>query len=218
MAAALKAEPDWRGAARSLVESLAGLPEPDRRVDLLERCCLELGDALYPALVKLFAAVARFGDAPVRALAAESLADAIVTARLPSVRLPAWGAGRFPGGSGFGGLQFNTRSLGPVEFLCVWLQRDMANEVLTEDAFERAMALLLELVDASPRARALYVEKLRADAEDPVEGLHTREGRQLLASLAEQWGRGEPPAAIARKLADTARAQRAADRWTFPAR
>ena len=219
---ALKAEPDWLAAARSLVDNLAGLPDAERRVQLLELCCLEMGDALYPAFVKLMAAAGRFADPRAQALIAETLAEAIVTARLPSVRLPAWGAGRFPGAAssfgGLGGLQFNTRSLGPVEFLCVWLERDLSNEVLTEEAFERALALLLTLVNASPRARSLYVEKLRADAESPTEGLHTRQGRQRLASLAERWSRNEPPADIARSLADAARAERAADRWSLPPR
>lgn len=218
--AELKAEPDWLAAARALTDGLAGLPDAERRVQLLERCCLELGDALYPAFVKLLTAVARFGVPATRALVAESLAEAIVTARLPSVRLPAWGADRWPSApsSALGGLQLNTRSLGPVEFLCVWMQRDLANEVLTEEAFEKALALLLTLVDASPRARELYIGKLRADVEDPVEGLHTREGRQVLSSLAEQWNRGEPPAAVAHRLADAARARRAADRWGLPGR
>lgn len=220
--AALKAEPDWLGASRSLAENLAALPDSERRVQFLERCCLELGDALYPAFVKLMAATAWFGDGRVRALVAETLAEAIVTARLPSVRLPAWGAERWPSASpafgGSGGLQFNTRSLGPVEFLCVWLQRDVTGEVLTEDAFERALTLLLQLIDASPRARALYIDKLRADAEDPTEGLHTRQGRRLLTLLAEHWGRGDAPEAAARRLADAVRTERAADRWGSPQR
>ncbi len=220
--AELKAEPDWIGAAQTLTDGLAGLPDLERRVQLIERCCLDLGDALYPAFIKLLAAVARFGDEPVRALTAEALAEAIVTARLPSVRLPAWGADRWPTGAAFGlpggGLQLNTRSLGPVEFLCVWLQRDLANEVLTEEAFERALTLLLGLINASPRARTLYVEKLRADAESPTEGLHTRQGRQTLATLAELWAQGISPAEISRRLADAARSERAADRWGLPPR
>lgn len=221
--AVLKAEPDWVGAANDLVAALAGLPDNERRVQLLERVCADLGDALYPAFVKLLAAVARFGSPAVHALTAEAVAEAIVTARLPSVRLPAWGGGRFPAApgafaSGFSAFNFNTRTLGPVEFLCVWLQRDVSNEVLDEGAFERVMTLLLTLLDASPKARRLYIDKLRADAEDLTEGLHTRQGRRLLAGLAEGWAAGEAPAAVAARVAAAARAERAADRWSLPPR
>lgn len=156
MSLALKADPDWLGAARALVAGLEAQPALDGRVEVIERCRQELGDQVYPAFLKLLAAVACFGDDGVRRLTAEALAHALATARLPATRIPAWGAGdRFAAlpGFGVGGLRANLRSVGPIEFLCIWSRRDVAAERLDEAAFETTLAWLLTLFAASPQGR-----------------------------------------------------------------
>jgi len=209
----LKSEPDWFGAAQALVEGLQGQPSLDRRVDVLERVCTDLGDALYPGFAKLLAAVAHFGEPDVKALVADTLAQALLTARLPAARVPAWGAGGFSspfqGLGGVGGpLLSNSRKVGPLEFLCVWLVRDIADAPLDAEAFETAATYLLDLVSASPKAAALYIDKLRADAADPTEGLHNAQSRRLIEILAERWSAGDPPAEVARAVARAAQADR----------
>ncbi|KQZ29091.1 hypothetical protein [Caulobacter sp. Root1472] len=214
----LKAEPDWFGAAQALVEGLQGQPTLDGRVDVLERVCLDLGEALYPGFAKLLAAVDHFGDHEVKVLVADALAQALMTARLPSTRLPAWGAGGFAG-LGLGGpLRTNSRNVGPLEFLCVWLVRDVSDEALGGEAFETAATYLVDLISASPRAAALYVDKLRTDASDPTEGLHNAQTRRLIETLAERWAAGDAPAEVARAVARAAEADQGVARWGFPLR
>lgn len=214
----LKAEPDWFGAAQALVEGLQSQSNLDRRVDVLERVCTDLGDALYPGFAKLLAAVAHFGEPDVKALVADTLAQALLTARLPAARVPAWGAGGFSGLSGGGPLLSNSRKVGPLEFLCVWLVRDIADAPLDAEAFETAASYLLDLVSASPKATGLYVDKLRADAADPTEGLHNAQSRRLIEILAERWGAGDAPADTARAVARAAEADRGASRFGLPLR
>lgn len=215
----LKAEPDWFGAAQALVEGLQAQSTLDGRVDVLERVCLDLGEALYPGFAKLLAAVDHFGDQAVKALVADALAQALMTARLPSTRLPAWGAGGFAGLGGLDGpLRTNSRNVGPLEFLCVWLVRDVSDEALSGEAFETAATYLIDLISASPRAAALYVDKLRADAGDPTEGLHNAQTRRLIETLAERWAAGDTPAEVARAVARAAEADRGAARWGLPLR
>lgn len=212
----LKAEPDWFGAAQALVEGLQAQATPDGRVDVLERVCLDLGQALYPGFAKLLAAVDHFGDREVKVLVADALAQALMTARLPSTRLPAWGAGGFAGLGLDGPLRSNSRNVGPLEFLCVWLVRDVGDMALSGEAFETAATYLIDLIAASPRAAALYVDKLRADVGDPTEGLHNAQTRRLVETLVDRWAAGDPPAEIARAVARAAEADRSATRWGAP--
>jgi hypothetical protein len=214
----LKAEPDWFGAAQALVEGLQGQPTLDGRVDVLERVCLDLGEALYPGFAKLLAAVDHFGDHEVKVLVADALAQALMTARLPSTRLPAGGAGGFAGVGLGGPLRTNSRNVGPLEFLCVWLVRDVSDEALGGEAFETAATYLVDLISASPRAAALYVDKLRTDASDPTEGLHNAQTRRLIETLAERWASGDAPAEVARAVARAAEADQGVARWGFPLR
>jgi len=192
----LKAEPDWRGGAAALAAGLQAQTTLDGRVEVLERVCDDFGEALYPGFAKLLAALAHFGSPAVKAMTAEALAHALITARLPSTRVPAWGAGGFAGLAG-GGLGVAARNVGPLEFLCVWLVRDVAGERLDEDAFRTAVPLLIDLVSASPRAAGLYADKLLIDIEDPAEGLHDARSRRLVQTLAERWRAGDPPRDIA---------------------
>lgn len=215
----IKSEPDWAGAAQALVDGLNGQTTVDGRVTVLQRICDGLGEALYPGFVKLLAAAARFGDGPARVLVADALARALVTDRLPSVRLPAWGAAAFSGLPGMGGgLMTNARSVGPLEFLCIWLTRDVVGQPLEDEAFERAAALVLTLVSASPEAMRLYAGKLADDADNPIEGLHNRQSRRLVRLMAEGMAANRAPAEIVQAVLGTARADRDQGRWNFTPR
>lgn len=218
----IKSEPDWAAAAQALVDGLNGQTTADGRVTVLQRVCDRLGEALYPGFVKLLAAAARFGDGPARVLVADALARALVTDRLPSVRLPAWGAAAFSGLPGMGGvgggLMTNARSVGPLEFLCVWLTRDVVGQPLEDEAFERAAGLVLTLVAASPEAKRLYAGKLAGDADNPIEGLHNRQSRRLVRLMAEGMAANHAPEAVARAVLEAARADRDQGRWNFTPR
>lgn len=211
----LKGDPDWRGGAAALAAGLQTQTTLDGRVDVLERVCDGFGEALYPGFAKLLAALAHFGGPAVKVMAADALAHALVTARLPSTRVPAWGAGGFASLTG-GGLGVAARNVGPLEFLCVWLVRDVASERLDDEAFRIALPLLIDLVSASPRAASLYADKLLIDIEDPTEGLHDARSRNLVRTLAERWRAGDAPHDIAEAVLRCAQADRGA-RFGLPA-
>ena len=196
--ATLRSDPDWIGSAQAFAAGLAAQADLEGRVVFVEACRAELGDQVYPAFVKLLAAVAAFGDAPARALCAEALAHALATSRLPSTRVPAWGGGaaalsRYRAG----GLATNLRTVGPIEFLCIWLTRDLVEEPLDETAFRTALTWILTLFNASDRASKLYRAKLVADAENPMEGLYSQESRSLIRALTAAWEAGAEPAEVA---------------------
>jgi len=217
VAVVLKAEPDWIGGAQALVSALEAQPDDEGRIQVMDACRAALGDQVYPAFIKLLAAVGRFADAPARRLVAETLARALATARLPATRLPAWGADRFAG-LGVGLPQANLRAAGPIEFLCLWLHRDVSTEPLTDEAFASALALVVELLNAAPEAARLYQAKLSGDVESPTEGLHTAASRRSMRALLDAWRAGRAPQDVARATLDAAIADREAGRWSFPAR
>jgi hypothetical protein len=202
----LKADPDWAGAARAFVAGLAAQPDADGRVEFIDACRAEMGEQVYPGFIKLLVAVAALGDTQVRVLAAEALAHALATARLPSTRVAAFGGGGLAALASFprGGLSTHLRNVGPVEYLCVWLTRDLGDGPLEPAAFRTALRHLLALFDASPRAASLYRAKLAADAANPMEGLHSQASRSVVRALVAAWEGGAGPEAAAGRAADAA--------------
>lgn len=186
-AAALKAAPNWLGAAQALVDGFAALGTAEQRLTLMEAVCDGLGDALYPAFVNLLCHIERHGDEPVQTLVADTLVQALRSGRLPSGRLAAWGALR-PRGEGFG----HERSLGPIEYLCAWHAQPSGRQPLSASAFDAALQPLLRLVASSTAARSLYCAKLRGDAQDPLGGAWARNTRGGILALADAWDAGLP--------------------------
>jgi hypothetical protein len=211
----LKAEPDWVGAAQAFVAGLEAQGDPDGRVEFLDACRAAFGEQIYPGFLKLLAAVSAMGDLPTRALCAETLAHALSTGRLPATRVAAFGGGapNVPSiaglsfGGGFGRLATNLRSAGPIEFLCLWLTRDIIDERLEPDGFRAALTHIVELVNSSPRAAALYRGKLLADADNPMEGLHNHESRALVRALAIAWEEDAVPSAVVERTLAAAAAK-----------
>jgi hypothetical protein len=204
----IKADADWIAAGQGLVDGLAASGDAEARVRFLARVCESLGDALYPAFLKILCAIGRFADAPARALVAEALADALATARLPSGRLPGWGA---PGPT------TSARSLGPVEYLCAWRIHGAGRGRLGDGDFRRAAQYLTAIIRDSRPAAERYAAKLRVDADQPVEGVYSRGARRALAAFAESFEAGDDPTATAGRVqaavaAVEAEASRA--RWT----
>jgi hypothetical protein len=189
----LKPDPDWFAAAQALADGVATLPASDQRVELMEAVCLGLGDALYPAFVNLLCHLGRHGEPPVRRLVADTLVQALRSGRVPSGRVAAWGAALRADAAAFG----RERSLGPIEYLCAWHAQPSGRSPLPASAFDAALQPLLQLVDASPGARALYCAKLRADVRDPLGGAWSRGARQGVLSLVDAWEAGLPPDDVA---------------------
>ena len=211
----LKADPQWDAAAQLLVDGCAHAPDAASRVDLLERLCLALGDQLYPAFLKVLCVVSERGTPAAQTAVADALVDALRSGRLPAGRRAAWGAalGAAVGaGQGVPGALLGASNLppsqvprsvlgaalGPVEYLCVWYAEPNGVDAPSASSFERTLLALLRLVSHSARARALYAARLRALAEDPLDGTLSRRARQALLALAAAWQRagGSPSAAV----------------------
>lgn len=211
-------EPRWALAAQALVEGCIDLPSEEERVALLIAVCDALGDALYPAFLRVLTLVGQHGDHPARAAVATALVHALRTGRLPSGRRSAWGA---PGAASAAASFGSTRSLGPIEYLCVWHAQGDGEQALSSSQYDSAARALMELVNCSDEARLLYCEKLLAEVDDPLVGALTRPTRHALRALATAWSQGAPPLeASARFLAALPEAQPAglASRLAFPAR
>ena len=191
-----RADPDWSGAAEVLIEGCAHLPTPEERVRWLERLCLSLGDALYPAFLQVLCRVGEHGDAAAQKAVADTLVLALQTGRLPSGRHAAWGATRGAGATG------GTRAMGPIEYLCAWHAQPDGRGPLGATAFDRAARALLGLVSHSDTARRMYCAKLLADADDPLGGAWSRGTRPALAAMARTWGAGASPERAAADAVD----------------
>ena len=191
-----RADPDWSGAAEVLIEGCAHLPTPEERVRWLERLCLSLGDALYPAFLQVLCRVGEHGDAAAQKAVADTLVLALQTGRLPSGRHAAWGATRGAGATG------GTRAMGPIVYLCAWHAQPDGRGPLGATAFDRAARALLGLVSHSDTARRMYCAKLLADADDPLGGAWSRGTRPALAAMARTWGAGASPERAAADAVD----------------
>jgi len=177
----LKAAPDWAAAAQLLVDGCAQAPGLRYRVELLERLCLALGDALYPAFLHVLAVVGERGTPAAQAAVADALVDALRSGRLPAGRRAAWGASRRVE-------QALGSALGPVEYLCAWYAEPQGADRPSAVRFDQALRALLNLLAHSPRASAHYVARLRALADDPIDGTLSRSARAALRALADAWG------------------------------
>lgn len=185
----LSAIPDWHAAAGELVSGLLGLDDADARIRLLERFCERLGQQLYPAFLQILHVVARNGDANAHRLVAATLVDGLLSGRLPSGHLAAWGSSGASGDPAFG----QRRRLGPIEYLCAWYAQPSERRSLDRAAFARALESLLGLLGADERARRLYAGKLAADAADPLGGSLASATRAALAALAARWSADADP-------------------------
>ncbi|MCL1961424.1 MAG: hypothetical protein FWG56_06570 [Desulfovibrionaceae bacterium] len=182
-ARALRADPDWYSAAEALIEACVYLPTPEDRVRWLERLCLSLGDALYPAFLHVLCHIGEQGDPGAQKAVADVLVLALQSGRLPSGRHTAWGS--VHGAA--------TRTMGPIEYLCAWHAQPGSRGQLNATAFDRAARALLGLVSHSDSARRLYCAKLLADSEDPLDGAWSRSSRQALQAMARAWAAGAQP-------------------------
>lgn len=213
----LLAEPAWDRAAQALVDGCADLPDEEDRVALIAAVGRGLGDALYPALLRVLALVGRHGDYAARAAVAGALVHGLQTGRLPAGRIAAWGANDDTvRARGFGG----ARRLGPIEYLCLWHAQAGAPDAPDAAQFEAVACALLDLLDANPHARHLYGGLLIALADDPIDGTMTRQSREALRALAIAWTDGASAAQTSSRFLAALQPQSggglAGMRWRLP--
>ena len=192
--AVLLDEPRWAPAAQALVDGCVDLHDDEDRVALLAAVCEGLGDELYPAFLRVLWTIGHHGDHAACAAVARALVHALRTGRLPSGRRRAGGEGAAPPAAAPAPRAHGrVRSLGPLEYLCAWHAQADPVRALSSAQFHLAARALMDLVAASPDARALYCEKLLADADDPLPGALTRQTREALRALATAWAAGAAP-------------------------
>jgi hypothetical protein len=182
-------EPRWAQASQALVEGCLDLQSDEDRVALLATVCERLGEDLYPAFLRVLWTIGERGDHAARAAVAQALVHALRTGRLPSGRRTAWGAN--PAMQPTAGYSI-TRSLGPLEYLCAWHAQAEPEHALAAAQFHDAARAVMDLIASSDQARALYCEKLLADASDPIAGVLTRQTRHALRELVLAWAAGAP--------------------------
>ncbi len=175
----LRQAPDWDAAASALIDACCTLAG-DERVHWLEQACAELGDALYPAFLRVLCRVGEHGEDAARRGVATTLMRALQTGRLPAGRHAAWGSQRMSA----------TRSHGPLEFLCAWYLHPNGGDSLPAPVFDRAARALVELLASDADTQRLYRARLAAAADDPLEGAWSRRDREALRALARTWTPG----------------------------
>jgi hypothetical protein len=176
-------KPDWQGAAQRLVSGCKTVEGLDQRISLMEKVCDGLGDELYPAFLKILCIIGKNGDQDAKQLITETLVQALLTGRLPSGRMSAWGSETTSGNDLFG----QTRSLGPIEYVFTWYAQPSGRTPLPIQSFHHAAVDLLNLISSNQEAKKLYCKKLSADIEDPLDGSLSRKSRHALGCFVEAW-------------------------------
>jgi len=194
-----EAEPDWHAAAQTLVNAFNALEKPEQRILLTEKLCDRLGGNLYPAFLQILFNVERYADEDAKSLVTSTLVFGLNSGRLPSGKLSAWGSSAVPDASAFG----QTRSLGPIEYLCAWYAQPSDQSPLALAAFSNIATSLLRLANSDQASKALYCAKLAQDAEDPLSGSLSRQTRSAIGALAKTWANDETPEKAVQSFVDT---------------
>jgi hypothetical protein len=195
-----------RAGADRLVSALAAHADPEYRLTVLKRLVRRLGEERYPLFLRLLGVVAESDDAHAQRLLADTFGTALRRMDLPGGALSSWGATSLPesstplAASAFSGQFFGAtprRLLGPVEYLTVWHLQRTQRTALGAATFRTSLARLITLLNRSDDARALYPQKLAADAQNELEGAYTRATRERLAAIATAWKAGRTPDEVA---------------------
>ena len=202
---------ELRAAADRLVSALAAHSDPEYRLTVLKRLVRRLGEERYPLFLRLLGVVAESDDARAQRLLADTFGTALRRMDLPGGALSSWGATRLPdhaapvAASAFSGQFFGAtprRLLGPVEYLTVWHLQRTQRTALSAATFRTALSRMIALLNRSDDARALYPQKLAADAQNELEGAYTRATRERLAAIAAAWKAGRSPDEVAQAALD----------------
>lgn len=206
-------EPDWYAAAQALVDGCCTLATPELRVRFFDRVCLGLGDRFYPAFLKLLCIVSDHGDDDAKRAVARTLVHALSTGRMPSGRLSAWGGSTSESESTYS----QTRSLGPIEYLCAWRAQEAGVHSLTPETFDASAKAVISLVSSEPEAKALYCAKLQHDIDDPLGGTFNRHTRVAMTTLLQRWLANEPMDRVVAALTFDDEAEPSLAQWAPPA-
>lgn len=157
---------------------------------LLYELASDLGEDLYPALIKLLCAAERFGDAASRRLVCDTLAYAAETWRAPPGWVGAWGSD-----------DREMFEIGPIEYLVIWhVQRG-----LDRPQFVAALRLMLGICCATGRGRRAQARHVAEAAASALPGTIGPAAAEVIAGLARDLEAGLAPGPMAERAAAAAR-------------
>lgn len=201
-----------RTSAGRLVAVLGAHADPEYRLTVLKRLARRMGEEGYPLFLRVLGVIAESDDDEAKRLLAGTFGTALRRMDMPGGALSSWGAARLPEHAGpmsasafsnqFQFFGHTPRLLGPIEYLTVWYLQRTQRVALGADAFRTALARLIALLNYSDDARALYPQKLAADAQNELEGAYTRATRHRLAAIAAAWQAGKSPDEVAQAALD----------------
>ena len=202
---------DIDAVTQRLLERLGQAPSDQYRHALIAQFTQRLGNRGYPVFLKVLLNVADGDNDIAKRLLNQSLAYALQRLDLPAGELNMWGSSVPVSAPAHLAAALEPakprrtpqRFYGPIEYLTVWHGQRTQRLALTPLTYENTLAKLLTLFNESAEVRQLYPLHLRSQLSDELEGLYTRDSRERLTELAEDWARGLAPADIAHRAAAT---------------
>jgi hypothetical protein len=200
------ADPRFGLAARSLVRILHSEPRLEDRSQVLLKLNRELGDSWFPIYLKLLVVIGESAPPAAQTLVADAVAHGLQHGQTAGGTLGSWGVptplpmALAAAGKGF--LRMSAaRALDPLAYLIVWYSQSTSRERLPVDAFEKSLAAVLRLFDASAQARAIYQAKLQADVASSTEGAYSATSLLRIDVLVKAWLAAQPLHRIAATVA-----------------
>lgn len=198
----------YREAAARLLVVIKCTSDP-LRLSVLKQIAATDSEIGYPRFLKLLLIIAESDDHAGKLAVAGALAQGLRCADLPTGEMTAWGAGQVwqnvQIAENLSARTLNaapTRRFGPVEYLTVWFCQKTQRPYLSSEAYEYALAGLLELISTNTEARELYPRKILDDLALTAAGAYTRSTRMRLQMLAQAWLNGDPLQNVARLAAE----------------
>lgn len=206
MAFSPHAEPRFGSAAHSLVCLLEAAPHPEDRAQVLLKLSRGVGDAWYPLYIKLLVVIGESAPLAAQALVADAVAHGLQHGQTAGGTLGSWGvpvplpAAIAAASRGF--LRMSAaRVLDPLAYLTVWFSQSTSRQPLPIETFEKSLAAVLSLFEASASARSIYQAKLQADVASSAEGAYSATSLLRLNRLVADWKSALPAHRIAAAVA-----------------
>jgi hypothetical protein len=149
----------------------------------MEKFCISLGDELYPSFLQILCIIGQQGDHSAQVLITDTLVRSLLTGRLPSGRLAAWGANTYSPNK----LMGKSRSFGPIEYLLLWYAQPSGRPPLPIQRFQNAAHDLLSLINSNSKAKSIYCKRLLSDLDDSLDGTMSNRSRVAMLAFLQVW-------------------------------
>ena len=190
----------WFDRAGRLAAVMETINSPDVRLAVLKKLCDRVEEPGFPGIIKIMMTIAESNNAMAKRNLAQVIGLALQRFDMPSGELTAWGAG-WDQSDQWVQMQRQSstpiRRFGPIEYLTVWYCQKTQRPYLSDDAYQMAIARLIELINLDDQARVLYPQKILSDLAHQQEGNFSKRSRQNLRRLAEAWQGNLTPDQIA---------------------